>query len=90
MLLPTTYLRICSATNKAATWARVPSRILAARARSFWRLTQETYLARVPAARALRGRSRDRIVPSWNAEEVVRRLPSTKVVTIDDLTCPLH
>ena len=27
--------------------------------------------------------SRDRIVPSWNAEEVVRELPSTKVVTID-------
>ena len=27
--------------------------------------------------------SRDRIVPSWNAREVVRVSPSTKVVTID-------
>jgi pimeloyl-ACP methyl ester carboxylesterase len=27
--------------------------------------------------------SRDRVVPGWNAEEMVRELPSTKVVTID-------
>ena len=32
--------------------------------------------------------SRDRVVPSWNAEEVVKEAPSAKVVTIEGLTWP--
>jgi pimeloyl-[acyl-carrier protein] methyl ester esterase len=69
--------------DKATTWARVPSRILAARARVILALDARDYLRECPRPVLYVAGSRDRIVPSWNAEEVVRELPSAKVVTID-------
>jgi pimeloyl-[acyl-carrier protein] methyl ester esterase len=69
--------------DKATTWARVPSRILAARARVILALDARDHVRECPRPVLYVAGSRDRIVPSWNAEEVVRELPSTKVVTID-------
>ena len=69
--------------DKAATWARVPSRILVARARAILALDARDCLRECPRPVLYVAGSRDRVVPSWNAEEVVRELPSTKVVTIE-------
>jgi pimeloyl-[acyl-carrier protein] methyl ester esterase len=69
--------------DKAATWARVPTNILAARARAIVALDVRDCLRECPCPVLYLAGSRDRVVPSWNAEEVIRELPSTKVVTID-------
>ena len=69
--------------DKWATWARVPSHVLAARAREILALDARDCL-RACAHRVLYvAGSNDRIVPSRNAAEIVRELASTKVVTID-------
>jgi len=69
--------------DKAATWARVPTRVLVARARAILALDARDCLRECSRPVLYVAGSRDKIVPSWNAEEVVRELPSTKVVTID-------
>jgi pimeloyl-ACP methyl ester carboxylesterase len=69
--------------DKAATWARVPSRILAARGRAILALDARDWLRECPRPVLYLAGSRDWVVPSWNAEEVVRESPAAKVVTID-------
>lgn len=69
--------------DKRTTLARVPSYVLAARARSILTLDARINLRECPRPVLYIAGSRDRVVPNWNAEEVVRELPSTKVVTID-------
>jgi pimeloyl-[acyl-carrier protein] methyl ester esterase len=68
---------------KSATWARVPSHILAARARDILALDASDWLRECPRPILYLAGSRDRVVPRWNAEEIVREMPSTKVVTIE-------
>ena len=69
--------------DKAATLARVPSRILAARARTVLAVDARDCLRKCPCPVLYVAGSRDRVVPHWNAKDVVRELPSTRVVTID-------
>jgi pimeloyl-ACP methyl ester carboxylesterase len=69
--------------DKAATWARVPTRILAARARAILALDARECLRECPQPVLYLAGSRDRVVPNWNTAEVVRESPSAKVVTID-------
>ena len=69
--------------DKAATLARVPSQIVAARARVILALDARDYLRKCPGPVLYVAGSRDRVVPFRNAEQVIRELPSTKVVTID-------
>jgi pimeloyl-[acyl-carrier protein] methyl ester esterase len=69
--------------DKAATLARVPSYILAARARNILALDARECLRRCPRPLLYLAGSRDKVVPRRNAEAVVREFPSTKVVTID-------
>ena len=68
--------------DKAATLARVPSRVVASRTRAILALDARCCLRECPRPVLYVAGSRDRVVPSWNAEEIVRELPSTKVVTI--------
>jgi pimeloyl-ACP methyl ester carboxylesterase len=69
--------------DKSATWARVPSYILAVRTRAILALDARECLRQCKRPVLYVAGSRDRVVPGWNAEEMVRELPSTKVVTID-------
>ena len=69
--------------DKAATWARVPTRILAARARSILALDVREYLRTCPRPVLYLAGSRDTVVPSRNAEDVVRESPSAKIITIE-------
>jgi pimeloyl-ACP methyl ester carboxylesterase len=69
--------------DKAATWARVPTRILAVRARAILALDARECLRECPRPVLYLAGSKDRVVPARNAEEVVRELPSARVVTID-------
>ena len=68
--------------DKAATLARVPSYILAARVREILTLDARDHLRGCPRPVLYVAGSSDKVVPRRNAEEVVRELPSTKVVTI--------
>jgi pimeloyl-[acyl-carrier protein] methyl ester esterase len=69
--------------DKSATWARVPSRILAVRACNILALDARAWLRECPRPILYLAGSRDRVVPRWNAEDIVREVPSTKVVTIE-------
>jgi pimeloyl-ACP methyl ester carboxylesterase len=69
--------------DKAATWARVPTRILALRARTILALDARECLRKCPRPVLYLAGSRDRVVPKRNVQEVVRESPSAKVVTID-------
>lgn len=69
--------------DKAATWARVPTRILVARARAILALDARECLRECSQPVLYLAGSRDRVVPNWNAEEVVRESPTAKVVAID-------
>ena len=69
--------------DRAATWARVPTRILAARARAILALDVRDYLRQCRRPVLYVAGSRDRVVPNWNAKEMARELPSTKIATID-------
>ena len=69
--------------DKAATWARVPARVLAARARAILAVDARTHLRECPRPVLYLAGSRDSIVPRRNADQVVRESPSVKVVTID-------
>jgi len=69
--------------DKSATWARVPSHILAARTRGILALDARECLRGCPRPILYLAGSKDRVVPNCNAEEIVRELPSTKVVTIE-------
>ena len=69
--------------DKAAAWARVPARVLAARARAILAVDARTYLRECPRPVLYLAGSRDSIVPRRNADQVVRESPSAKIVTID-------
>jgi pimeloyl-ACP methyl ester carboxylesterase len=69
--------------DKAATLARVPSHIVAARAHLVLALDAREYLRKCARPVLYIAGSRDGVVPIRNAEEVLRELPSTKLVTID-------
>jgi len=69
--------------DMTATWARVPTRILAARARAILALDARKHLRECPRPVLYLAGSRDRVVPNWNVKEVARELPSAKVVTIE-------
>jgi pimeloyl-ACP methyl ester carboxylesterase len=69
--------------DKAATWTRVPSRILAARARAILALDARDCLGGCLRPVLYLAGSRDRVVPRRNVDEIVRELLSTKVVTVD-------
>ena len=69
--------------DKTATWARVPTRTLTARARAILALDARECLRKCPRPVLYLAGSRDRVVPSWNVADVVRESPSAKVVTID-------
>ena len=69
--------------DKAMTLSRVPSSIVAARVRVILALDAREYVRDCALPVLYIAGSQDRVVPSWNAKEVARELPSTKVVTID-------
>ena len=69
--------------DRAVTWARVPARVLAARARAILALDARTCLRECPRPVLYLAGSRDSIVPRRNADQVVRESPSAKIVTID-------
>jgi len=69
--------------DKAATWIRVPSRILAARARAILALDAQDCLRGCPRPVLYLAGSRDKVIPRRNVDEVIRERPSTKVVTVD-------
>ena len=69
--------------DKAATWARVSTRVLVVRARAIVTLDARDCLRNCPQPVLYIAGSKDRVIPSRNAAEIVRELPSTKVVTID-------
>ncbi len=75
--------RIGFAVTKQQTWTRVPSRTVAARARAILALDARKCLRECPRPVLYLAGSRDRVVPRWNAQEIVRESPSAKVVTID-------
>lgn len=69
--------------DKKATWDRVPSSILAVRARAILALDARDSLRTCPCTVLYLAGSRDRVVPGRNTREVLRELPCAKVVTID-------
>jgi len=69
--------------DKAAAWARVPARVLAARARAILAVDARTYLRACPRPVLYLAGSRDSIVPCRNADQVVKESPSARIVTID-------
>jgi pimeloyl-[acyl-carrier protein] methyl ester esterase len=69
--------------DKAAAWARVPARVLAARARAILAVDARTYLRECPRPVLYLAGSRDSIVPRRNADQVSRESPSARIVTID-------
>lgn len=69
--------------DKKATWNRVPSSILAVRARAILALDARDSLRTCPCTVLYLAGSRDRVVPGRNTREVLRELPCAKVVTID-------
>jgi pimeloyl-[acyl-carrier protein] methyl ester esterase len=69
--------------DKAATWIRVPSRILAARARAILALDARGCLGGCFRPVLYLAGSRDRVIPRRTVEEIVGELPSTKGVTVD-------
>ena len=69
--------------DKAAAWARVPARVLAARARAILAVDARTYLRECPRPVLYLAGSRDSIVPRRNADQVVKESPSARIVTID-------
>ena len=69
--------------DMAATWGRVPTRILVARARAIFALDARKHLRECQRPVLYLAGSRDRVVPAWNVKEVARELPSAKVVMIE-------
>jgi len=69
--------------DKAATWIRVPSRVLAARARAILALDARDCLRGCLKPVLYLAGSRDRVIPRRNVEEIMKERPSTKVVTVD-------
>lgn len=69
--------------DKAATWARVPTRTLTARARAILTLDARDSLRECPRPLLYLAGSRDWTVSRRNVAELVRELPSAQVVTID-------
>jgi pimeloyl-[acyl-carrier protein] methyl ester esterase len=69
--------------DKAATWVRVSSRTLASRARAVLALDARNCLRECSRPVLYLAGSRDKVIPRRNVDEVMRELPSTKVVTVD-------
>jgi len=68
---------------QAVTWSRVPSRVVAERARAILALDAREALRRCPAPLLYLAASRDRVVPLSNAEEISRERPGTHIATIE-------
>jgi pimeloyl-ACP methyl ester carboxylesterase len=68
---------------QAMTWSRVPSRVVAQRARAILALDAREILRRCPSPLLYMAASADRVVPRHNADEVVRERPGTRIATID-------
>jgi pimeloyl-ACP methyl ester carboxylesterase len=69
--------------DKAATWNRVPSRILADRAKAILALDARDSLRGCLWPVLYLAGSRDKVIPRRNVEEILKELPATKVVTVD-------
>jgi pimeloyl-ACP methyl ester carboxylesterase len=69
--------------DKAATWVRVSSRTLASRARAVLALDARNCLRECSRPVLYLAGSRDKVIPRRNVDEVMRELPSIKVVTVD-------
>jgi pimeloyl-ACP methyl ester carboxylesterase len=69
--------------DKFATLARVPSRVIAARGRAIMKLDARDQLRNCTRPMLYVAGSHDRVVPRRNAEEIVRELPATRIVTIE-------
>lgn len=69
--------------DKAETLARVSSGILAVRVRNIVALDARPWLRRCPRRLLYLAGSRDWVVPRRNGADVVREMPSAKLVTID-------
>jgi pimeloyl-ACP methyl ester carboxylesterase len=68
---------------RAMTWARVPSRVVAQRARAILGVDARDLLRRCGAPVLYLGASRDSIVSRRNAEDIARERPATQVATIE-------
>lgn len=68
---------------QAMTWSRVPSRVVAERARAILSLDARDVLRRCAAPVLYLAASGDSIVPRRNAQAVARERPETEVGTID-------
>jgi len=68
--------------DTAETLCRVPSSVVAARVRVLLDLDARQCLRTCRPPVLYLAASRDRVVPRWNAVEVVRELPSAKLVTM--------
>jgi len=68
--------------DKAEIWARVSAPTLAARVRTVLRTDVRDLLAGLDAPVVYLAGEGDDVVPSWNADDVVKALPSTRVETI--------
>jgi pimeloyl-ACP methyl ester carboxylesterase len=68
---------------QAMTWSRVPSRVVAQRARAILALDAREILRRCPSPLLYMAASSDRVVPRHNADEVVRERPGARIATID-------
>jgi pimeloyl-ACP methyl ester carboxylesterase len=69
--------------DKAATWNRVPSRILAARAKAILALDARDCLRGCSRSVLYLAGSRDKVIPRRNVDEIMKELPATKLVTVD-------
>ena len=68
---------------RAMTWARVPSRVVAQRARAILGVDARDLLRRCGAPVLYLGASRDSIVSRRNAEEIARERPATQLAIIE-------
>jgi pimeloyl-ACP methyl ester carboxylesterase len=68
---------------KRGTWARVSSRVLAARARAILAVDARQYLRNCQRPVLYLAGSRDTVVHSRNAAEIARESSTTRIVTID-------
>lgn len=69
--------------DKAETWTRVSAATLARRIRAALAVDAREILSRCSTPIVYLASSRDVIVPRWNADEIVRHSPSTRVIVVD-------
>jgi pimeloyl-ACP methyl ester carboxylesterase len=69
--------------DKAETWTRVSAATLARRIRAALSIDARETLSRCHSPIVYLASSRDVMVPRWNADEIVRHSPSTRIVVIE-------